>query len=739
MRRSPFTARRAIFTIIATFVASLAVSVSVAGAVVVNDTGTVAGVSLLPSSRENPLPAGVSAVTTANPCTDPWLSSDLGGPSMPSNGLCYRGGAVMHKNQVFALTWDQHRSYWSETRGYVEQYLRDVADASGSLSSPYAVATQYNDGGGRAQNASSFGGGCIDYGATGGSACEFGSPTGAGHNFPANGCTPRGDSFVGMGFVFSNSVCLTDAQLQGEIATMVSQTGMLSRTTPGYTPVVTLLLPPGVEMCLDGAGALCSVNRYLTPPPPTLSTAMTGGGIAAGKYRVALTYQTTSNGESVPSASQLVTTTDGNPAGTSTITIKSPPAVNGATGWFAYVTGPSGLTFKLQGGMNSFGNDLTLTSLNAGGPPPTQPAFCSYHSQVNVGGTAVAYLVQPWSAGTGCDEPDAPTIPDSPTAHQLSIAIGQRLVSPLSQSQIAAIVNPAFNGWAALDGSEIQDNHTCMPLGNGLDTTTVGSSGQNPYYLQREYNNAAVLEFDPWTYFGCAPVVNLSPLFVAPSAVNQGDEVQLDGSATASTLIVPGAGYVWNFGDGTALATGPSVVHTFAKAGTYTVTLKVTDRGGNTANFSQVMTVLTTSGQPAPPPTSGGGGGTGGSGGSPGGPAIHPLSVHLQLMPQSLRSALTWGLRLRVKSNQRANGLVTVSISRQAAKRAHIQVGRSLTVVVGRGTVSQIGNGTITLRLGLSHKMALRLRSLRHVTVTVRLALVPAVGHRVTIVIAGRY
>ena len=280
-----------------------------------------------------------------------------------------------------------------------------------------------------------------------------------------------------------------------------------------------------------------------------------------------------------------------------------------------------------------------------------------------------------------------------------------------------------------------------MPLANELDTTTVGSSAQNPYYLQREFNNAAVLEFDPWTYFGCAPVVNLSPTFVAPSAVDQGDVVQFDGSGTPSTLIVPNGGYVWNFGDGTALAIGPSVVHSFAKAGTYTVTLKTTDRGGNTASFSQVMTVLTASGQPAPPPTSGGGGGTGGTGGGTTGGATgaKPLSVHLQLMPQSLRSALTWGLRLRVKSNQRANGLVTVSISRQAARRAHIAVGRSLTVVIGRGTVAQISNGTITLRLGLSHKMALRLRSLRHVTVTVKLALVPAVGHRLTIVIAGRY
>ena len=73
--------------------------------------------------------------------------------------------------------------------------------------------------------------------------------------------------------------------------------------------------------------------------------------------------------------------------------------------------------------------------------------------------------MQPWTAGTGCDEPDAPTIPIAPTPQQMSIGVGERLVSPLSQAQIASIVDPGLNGWAALNGSEIDDNR-CTPLGN---------------------------------------------------------------------------------------------------------------------------------------------------------------------------------------------------------------------------------------------------------------------------------
>src|SRR5579859_2811861 len=113
MGRFPFAVRRTILAIVATSVASLMVSVSGAQAIVVSDNGVEAGVSLMPASRDVALPTPVTAVSSSNPCTDPWLTSDLGGPSMPSTGLCYRGGSVMHKNETFALTWDQNRSYWA--------------------------------------------------------------------------------------------------------------------------------------------------------------------------------------------------------------------------------------------------------------------------------------------------------------------------------------------------------------------------------------------------------------------------------------------------------------------------------------------------------------------------------------------------------------------------------------------------------------------------------------------------
>jgi PKD domain len=762
MRLYPFSVGRgrwAALAITVTSFASLLVFASGAQAVMVDmnatgatvafnsaDTSNYDGVSLMPGACSDDFlngntcnalaTSGITSVTSSAPCDDPALSSDLWemgqANALPPNALCYHGGGVMHQNETYSLTWDPYRAYWSGTRAYVEQFLRDVADGSGTMTSPYALTQQYSDNGGRAENSSLYGGGCIDYGSAGGSKCDFGNPTGAGHDFPASsGCPVTGDSFTYVNSVSPNALCLTDAQLQGYLTTMITQAGIVARTQSGHTPMVALLLPPGVETCLDNVGmeqpgGLCSVNGSLIAPTPQVTTATTGGTVPAGTYRVEVTY-VTAKGEQLPSASTSVTTT----GGTSTIEIPSPPANSQATGWYAYVTQPNGTTFAQQQGLQTVGQDLTLSSRpTTGAAPPVGAAFCSYHGQVDVGGTEVSYVVQPWTVMTTCDEPDVPSLAPTATPQQISTNAGERLVSPLSRSQIAAIVNPNLNGWFAEYGAEIDDNGGCGPVPSNLDSVTVGSGSQNPYLLQREFNNAATLEFDPNTYFGCAPNVFLNPSFVVPSAVDPGDVVEFDGSDTASTLIVPNAGYAWNFGDG-ATATGPSVEHLYSKSGSYRVTLTVTDRGGYTESLAQTITVGATTSTP-PPPNPPTGGGSGGSHGS------SKLSARIQLLPQSLRGVLRSGITLTVRSNQAADGIATVMITRAAAKRAHIKVGRGASVVIGRGTVWQVKNGTVTLHLHLSKATVKKLKRLRALDLTVRLALVGSGGHT-TLLAAGSY
>jgi len=651
MRRYSLTARRIILTAAATFGASLAVATTGAQAVVVdmnpsvvgtgtttvsypNDQSYYYGVALTPqqtgqSSWEPGTQttmlstAGIPVVTTSGSCTDPALSTGL---TLPASGLCSHqwssADSVVHKNETFALVWDP-RPYSDYTAPYVEQFLRDVADGSGSLSSPYAVTAQYSDSAGHATNASLYGGGYDD--ATG---------------YPANGCTKSGPwYYYGSANSYTtstNPICLTDAQIRAELQAMVQQNNLQgSKIQPGYTPLLVLLTPPGVQTCIDANGTLCSAN---------------------------------SDTQTVPAQ------------------------------------------------------------------------FCSYHAQTTINGTLYDYVVQPFTSLTACDDPDSPILPNPITPPQLETDMGARLVSPLSQSQIATIINPGFNGWFALNGDEIND-HGCAPEaiytgtdGNGhpqytpLDNVNVGSNATQ-YLLQREFNNGGVIENSPWAY-QCTPNVDFGVNFVVPSAVNAGDVVEFDGSKSYSSLLIPDGNFAWSFGDGTT-AVGPSAVHSYKQGGGYTVTLTVTDRGGDQNALAQTIQVDSAPGQSVLQlPTQLNSSGTGA------GPA---LAVRLQMLPQSLKAVLRSGIAVQVSSNASVSGIASVSIGRAAARRAHIKGGHGNSVVIGIGTVSSIQNGSVNLHLHLSRKVAAKLRSLGHVTLTVRLALVASGGQHIAVDAAGRY
>jgi hypothetical protein len=578
-----------------------------------------AGVALLPGTPASTLSAAnIPVVTSTGPCADLALTSDFGN-SLPDNALCWHGGNVVHANETFALTWDPDRRYWEGTRDYVEQFLSNVAAGSGEFTSPYAVSAQYTDRTGRAANHSLYGGGCVDFGNPGGYTCQFGNPggSGIGNNYPANGCTVSGTNPLYEFPDYSygpapNDICLTDAQIQQELAGggswagLIPSTGLRNRVKSGYSPLVVVLMPPGVEVCLDSTGLLCSAN-----------------GASAAQ-------------------------------------------------------------------------------------------FCSYHSQVNVGGTEIPYVVVPWAPLTACDEPDIPQITFPVQANVIAAAVGKRLVSPLSQGQLAAITDPGLNAWFALDGAEINDNG-CIPLPKGVDAATINGTA---YLLRHEFNNGGTLVNDPNSP-ECAPLVNLQPTFVAPSAVDRGDEIQLDGSTTNSTLIVPKQGYYWTFGDGSS-AYGPSVVHAYTAGGTYDVTLTVIDRGGDVAKLTQTITVI---GPTQVPPSRNHG---------------NALKARLQLMPESRKGVLGSGISMRVTVNESAAGFISISIPRNEARKAHI-AGRGSSVVIGRGTVSRLKHGTAALRLKMARGVAGKLKRLRHVTLTVRLQLVGTAGDHLAIDVAGRY
>lgn len=117
----------------------------------------------------------------------------------------------------------------------------------------------------------------------------------------------------------------------------------------------------------DPTATATSQGGVPTPADPVLTHAATGGTVAAGTYQVATTY-INARGTTLPSNTVSVTTT----GSTSTITVDSPPAVPGATGWYAYVTSAGGDTPTRQqdpGSPTAIGTNYTLTA-----PPKTNGA-----------------------------------------------------------------------------------------------------------------------------------------------------------------------------------------------------------------------------------------------------------------------------------------------------------------------------------------------------------------------------
>ena len=78
-----------------------------------------------------------------------------------------------------------------------------------------------------------------------------------------------------------------------------------------------------------------------------------------------------------------------------------------------------------------------------------------------------------------------------------------------------------------------------------------------------------------------SPGVNpVAVITASPTAPVVGQQVNFNGLSSVATPGQPIVGYLWDFGDGTPNLTGAQVGHTFSRAGTYVVTLVVTDSAG---------------------------------------------------------------------------------------------------------------------------------------------------------------
>ncbi len=133
-----------------------------------------------------------------------------------------------------------------------------------------------------------------------------------------------------------------------------------------------------------------------------------------------------------------------------------------------------------------------------------------------------------------------------------------------------------------------------MELGNGSPTPILSQSSASPLvlrsavtYLGNDPNNGSVDEIRLASSYACAApdgtvTVDLPPVAVITSNTSDGQaplSITFDGSSSYDPEGGP-LTYLWNFGDGSPTAMGPSQTHTYNALGNLNVRLTVTDQSG---------------------------------------------------------------------------------------------------------------------------------------------------------------
>ncbi len=357
------------------------------------------------------------------------------------------------------------------------------------------------------------------------------------------------------------------------------------------------------------------------------------------------------------------------------------------------------------------------------------------------------------------------------------------IINQLAVEQQNIVTDPLLHSWQDSAGNEVTDecrNFFAPTLGgsvtaneeSGAGTLYNQEFGGGKYYLNPSFNLAAERLSFPGAF--CQHGVSLVPAFNDISPVEVGDTVGFDSGESIITLNAAiryaqtgaieknFAKMTWNFGDGSPEVSGfapgsppcsepwlnecaESVFHTYTAGGTYTVTLTVTDVGGNTASVTHEVTVI---GPPPekttpPPPAPEGGGGTPSAGantpantaGSTGGGttatgASVPLPVATAaVVSHSLKTALSKGVAVHYQVNEQVAGHFEVLLGQKMAKRlkihgslaSNLPAGSEPEVVIGTALVVTLKGGGSTTHVVLTKSASTGLRKVKKVPLDLRL------------------
>lgn len=238
--------------------------------------------------------------------------------------------------------------------------------------------------------------------------------------------------------------------------------------------------------------------------------------------------------------------------------------------------------------------------MNGGGC--ASDTFCAYHSSyLGPGSNTVIYASIPFTSGAGCQDAG----PVDPPTQEPNGDVADVITDNMSHENSEAVTDPLGTAWLTTTGEEVGDqceafgaydpNDPRGPTNPDAYLPTLGGSQSagtlydqlingDSYFTQTEWSNSTE---------NCEATATITPSFTPPASVRPAMSASFDPTASTST-----DGYTsttWNWGDGspnTVLSGAPAVTsHTYASAGTYTVTLTLVDAGGRTAHVSHTIMV----------------------------------------------------------------------------------------------------------------------------------------------------
>ncbi|HMD57103.1 MAG TPA: PKD domain-containing protein [Solirubrobacteraceae bacterium] len=687
--------------------------------------------SLLLLAAASPAGAVVTEVESTKVGLQPRNGERLGTTGAnPETFANENGNVVLHGTNEYAIYWDPEVWYEHEWVTEIDGFFQVLNEGEGGA--PVDDVSQYRD---RSNAITPFH--SIFKGAYSDTA-----------KFPAAGCTDPNP------FVLGAVTCLTDVQLREQLQSFIAAHSL----PKGLGSVYYLLTPPGVTVCLDAAGTHCSDYKLSAKEEGERKRGSTSYKDSFCSYHGAINPDKAVEG-------------DGN-----TIVYAAIPWSAGTLNLHYLALNPLyEEAFDCQdGGFNpeKHGEKREKAKQRT---EEEEKQFEKETEEQKAEALKIRRLEEPHQ-----EEPNQGTIEQE---GHLTTGLFDLIVNQIAVEEMNTITDPLLNGWQDGSGNEATDlcrnvfAATAGPEGGSIVGTATAnpeteagtlsnvSLGARRYYLQNIFSAGNLHGGE------CAGGIGLVARFTAPNPVNAGETIGVDGMESTVSLFAAKAfgpsgpptttyaTFSWNFGDGTPEVKGyapgapvcefpwltpcaASVFHSYQYGGTYKVTLKITDVGGNTTSVSHELTVN----GPPPPGSEAGSGGSGsgsssgatgsaapaggGSSSNPGGTAAVASPVAAAaVVSHTLRAAMKTGVVVAYSVNEQVAGHFEVLLSRALAHRLHITgpaavglpAGSPASIVVAKALIITTAGGRSTVKLFFSKRTALRLAHERKVSFLLRL------------------